>query len=110
MAKDDYFVIVYDLLTYLYDCLKSGRRVDMAELTAERYGIPESYWLYILDSLLEQGFAQGYRFRQTKFGIVHIDLGDMQISPAGIQYMFENSLFEKTKKTLKELKDTVPFI
>ena len=27
MAKDDYYVIVYQILTYLYQCLKSGKEV-----------------------------------------------------------------------------------
>ena len=109
MAKNDYFVIVYSLLSYLYEQLKAGKLPEKSELTAERYGIPERYWIYILDSLLEQGYTKGYKLQNTKFGTVHTDLSDMQITPQGIQYLFDNSLFEKAKKTIKELKDTIPF-
>ena len=28
MAKDDYYVIVYQILAYLYRCLKEGENVD----------------------------------------------------------------------------------
>lgn len=110
VARDDYFVIVYSLLSYLYEQLKAGKRPEKSELTAEQYGIPEQYWIYILDSLLEQGFTKGYKIQQTKFGIVHTDLQDMQITPCGIQYLFDNTLFEKAKKTLKDIKDTIPLI
>ena len=108
MARDDYFVIVYSLLSYLYKQLKRGQKVDVDDLTAEYYGIPENYWLYILDSLLEQGYTKGYKMQQTKFGVVHTDLSNMQITPNGIQYLFDNTLFEKVKRTLKELKDITP--
>lgn len=28
MAKNDYFVIAYRILTYLYECFKSGEKPD----------------------------------------------------------------------------------
>lgn len=44
MAKNDYHVIVYRILLYLYTCLK---------------GEGERYWHYILCSLLDYGFISG---------------------------------------------------
>ena len=32
MAKDDYHVIVYQILAYLYQCLKKGERVEQKNL------------------------------------------------------------------------------
>lgn len=29
MAKDDYFVILYVLLDYLYNCIKKGEKPDL---------------------------------------------------------------------------------
>lgn len=37
MARDDYHVIVYYLLSYLYDCLKKGRPVDKSIIHLEAY-------------------------------------------------------------------------
>ena len=47
MAKDDYFVIVYQILKYLYDCLKQGIKPDKEKLSYEFLNIPPSYWEYI---------------------------------------------------------------
>ena len=44
MARDDYFVIVYAILKYLYDCLKEDRTVDFDRISNTAYGIPFSYW------------------------------------------------------------------
>ena len=35
MAKDDYFVIVYQILSYLYQRLKRGESVDARMISAE---------------------------------------------------------------------------
>ncbi len=32
MAKDDYFVLVYKVLSYLYACLKKGKNIEPASL------------------------------------------------------------------------------
>ncbi len=52
MSRDDYFVIVYQVLKYLYDCLKKGERPDKDLLNEDEYSIPKQYWEYILISLL----------------------------------------------------------
>ena len=42
MAQDDYFVIVYQVLKYLYDCLKKGEKPEVCNLQASRYSIPDN--------------------------------------------------------------------
>ena len=38
MTKDDYFVIVYKILTYLYECIKTGQSINVFNiLKAETY-------------------------------------------------------------------------
>lgn len=34
MAQNDYFVIVYQVLKYLYECLKKGEKPEACYLTA----------------------------------------------------------------------------
>ena len=50
MAKNDYHVIVYRILLYLYACLKGGEDVDTKRLDeiALAAGANERYWHYIL--------------------------------------------------------------
>lgn len=45
MAKDDYFKLVYAILTELYECKKSGTKVPPDAIHPVRFGIPVSYWL-----------------------------------------------------------------
>lgn len=108
MAKDDYFVIVYQVLKYLYSQLKAGKKPDGQQLTAVYYLIPENYWGYIIVSLLNEGYISGIEPVPTKDGLYIGDMSDAIITPKGIQYLFDNTLFEKVKKTLKEVKDIVP--
>ena len=110
MAQNDYFVIIYRVLKYLYDCLKAGNQPEIAYLAASTYNIPDSYWIYIVISLINEGYIKGITMTSTKDGVVFGDLQDAIITPKGIEYLFENSLLEKAKKTLKEAKEMIPFI
>ena len=46
MAKDDYFVLVYKILAYLYTVLKEGRSPDakMLQYDSTLLGVNEPYW------------------------------------------------------------------
>ena len=107
MAKDDYFSIVYQILKYLYDCLKKGEKPNPEFLSWQYLNIPQSYWKYIFDSLLEYGLVKDFQSIQTKDGLVFGNFDDMQITPQGIQYLFENNLISKARKTLKDIKDII---
>jgi len=108
MAKDDYFVIVYQLLKYLYECLKQGARPDDSKLTATYFNIPLNYWEYIVDSLSKEGFIDTTEGIPTKEGILFSDKKEMMITPDGIQYLFDNSLLQKAKQTLNESEEMAP--
>ncbi len=59
MAKDDYFVIVYQILAYLYQRLKKGESVDTAMLGCDSplFKINKQYWAYILYNLQTSGLV-----------------------------------------------------
>lgn len=109
MAQNDYFVIVYRVLKYLYDCLKKGETPEVLYLVASTYNIPENYWKYILLSLINEEYIKGIQVNHTKSGAIFGDLQEAIITPKGIEYLFENSLIKKAKRTLKEVKDMIPF-
>ena len=110
MAQNDYFVIVYQILKYLYECLKKGEKPETCCLTASAYNIPENYWQYIILSLITEEYVKGIAVNHTKDGVLLGDLPDAIITPQGISCLFENSLLEKAKKTLKDVKEMVPFV
>lgn len=102
MAKDDYHIIVYQILEYLYQCLKSGTFPSTANLTIfrEQTNIHNRYWQYILMHLLEGGYIEGasiVSIEGTSKRQVQTNL-DFNIAPKGIEYLEENPLIQKAKK------------
>lgn len=113
MAKDDYFVIVYQILSYLYQRLKKGEPVDPAMLGHDSplFKINKRYWAYIIYHMAEMGFVEGVDFVNLDGLDVPfaVGLNKCRITPAGIEYLCDNSLMEKAKNFLKDIKEIVPF-
>ena len=103
MAKDDYFVIVYQILSYLYQHLKRGESVDARMISAESdlYTIPRSYWLYIMENLVDENFVTGPKILHVDGKTQVLSLERAKITPKGIQYLCDNSLMERRKPFLR---------
>lgn len=118
MAKDDYHVIVYQILAYLYQCLKSGKDVDpeMLKNTSPYFKINDQninarYWNYIIYHLSESGLIEGVVFVEVD-NLQYpypADLSDCAITPLGIEYLTDNSFIAKAKAFLKDVNAIVPF-
>ena len=104
MARDDYFVIVYRLLKYLYDCLKKSKKPDAGALEADFFGIAEEYWQYIIRNILNDGYIEGV----ARFDGGLVIRPDVSITPKGIQHLEENSIFQKIKGAAKDIADIMP--
>ncbi len=114
MARNDYHVIVYQILAYLYHCLKNGTEVDPEMIEYDSRLIKagnETYWNYIIWNMYQSGLSDGITF-------VHLDdyrypkpqeLAKCQITPTGIEYLCDNSFMEKAKQFLKDIKAITPF-
>ena len=113
VAKDDYFVIVYQILSYLYQRLKKGEPIDPAFLKHDGplFQINKQYWAYTLYHMTEARLIEGIVFIQIdglEFPYAH-QLEACRITPDGIAYLCENSFMEKAKRFLKDMKEIVPF-
>lgn len=113
MANDDYHVLVYRVLSYLYDCLKRGVDPDMAELRKIPLlaDVNERYWHYVLASLVDYGFIDG----ATKVEVDNtyarvVNLQQAQITPRGIEYLTDNSFMAKVKKFAKAAAEAAPAV
>jgi len=104
MAKDDYFVIAYKILKYLYECLKKGLTPNLEVLSAEYFSIGKSYWDYIIDNLYEDEYITGVMVFSSCTKVTE----STTITPKGIAYLEENSMFKKIKGTLKDVRDMLP--
>lgn len=68
MPRDDYFRLVFKILSELYTALKAGECIDAAELTAEALRIPQAYRAEIMYNLLDDGYVKGYTVRRYLSG------------------------------------------
>lgn len=114
MAKDDYHVIVYQILAYLYQCLKKDEAVDKRNLqnNSKYFQINENYWAYIVYHMQTMGLIEGVVFANIdgKPYPIPVNLNNCRITPVGIEYLCDNSFMEKAKNFLKDIKEITPFI
>ena len=114
MARDDYFVIVYQILSYLYKALKSGDSVKAEYLRHDsplfKTPISESYWQYIIKNMYKDELITGLSVDEIDNGTLIYRLEETQITPKGIEYLEENSMLQKVRKLLKDTKEMIPFV
>lgn len=119
MAKDDYHVIVYQILSYLYQCLKSGEDIDTKMLgkdseyfIVDGRALSDRYWCYILynlqnmrliDGIIFSGRVDNYPYERPA------RWENCMITPLGIEYLTDNSFMAKAVAVLKDAKAIVPF-
>lgn len=110
MAKDDYFVIVYRILDYLYGTLKAGKPVNVELISAvnKRFVINQPYWEYIIRTIYADGYLAGITVYQADDETHITGLEGIQITPKGIEYLLANSMMTKVKQALKDVKEIVP--
>ena len=114
MAKNDYFIIVYQILTYLYHSLKEGLRIDerLIKYDSPYIRINEKYWSYIMWHMQQEKLIEGAVFVDNSLGDVPypLEIDKCRITPTGIEYLCENSLMSKAKRFLQDVKDIIPFV
>ncbi len=54
MARNDYFVIAYRILAYLYRCFMRGDRPNIDEYDPDALGISNGYWVNMMESLSDE--------------------------------------------------------
>ncbi len=99
MEKDDYFYIVYRILSYLYECFKEGASPRLDDVGPEVLGINEGYWVNVMTSLAGDGFIKGFKVSKS-IGGTRIDLGGLSIKNAGIEYLADNAMMETVRRNM----------
>lgn len=106
MAKDDYFVITYRILAYLYECFKQGKMPNPGMYEPDALGINNGYWKNAMESLLSEGYITGI-FLPNMGGGFGITFLELRITQKGIEFL-HNSQMIKVRDFLKTFKETVP--
>ena len=110
MAKDDYFVIMYRILAYLYACLKKGADIDTDIISHKALNIPERYWLEIIENLITRGYIKGVTIVEVMNPAKNVIWDSPAITQDGVQFMHENSSMQRAYKTLMKFTDLIPGI
>lgn len=111
MAKDDYHVIVYRILVYLYACMK--RKIMFEEATFEaavrKHVVSDEYFADILRMMQEEELIKGLLFVPAWGGdvILASDIDEARITPKGIRYLEENDKMKTIGEKLKESIDII---
>lgn len=102
MAKNDMHVIIYKILTYLYECMKAGIRPEETDFCANSklLGIPQAYWENVILEMYEKGLVKGVNTRITKDGRLVYLRDDFNITYDGVEFIVENSLMQKVREYL----------
>lgn len=104
MAKDDMHVVIFKILAYIYDCMKSGKPVDKSVIECEPLEIPESYWTQIMRELVEHGYVSGITVRSTTAKDVVL-LSDPRVTLDGVEFLMENSMMSKAARLVADAGD-----
>ena len=111
MAKDDYDVVVYKILIYLYACLK-GKIVFNKEVFYKTIGkehINEAYLYKIYKMMSDEELIENLTFAKAwgnDFMLISEE-EEMQITVKGIHYLKDNSKMKEVGKYLLETADII---
>lgn len=97
MAKDDFEVIAYKLLAYLYGCLKADSEPNFYN-AKELAQCSEMYMCVVVASLLDKGLVMGSFIRDMNGDIIGVD--SINITLDGASYLKDNSTMQKVKNYL----------
>lgn len=107
MAFDDMHVVMYKILAYLYACMKSGEKVNEANIRCDALGINEPYWTSIMVELMERGYVKGLMVRKADNSQTVVPVNP-SVTMTGVEFLMENSMMAKAKQFLMDFKATVP--
>ena len=108
MVKDDYDVILCKLLIYLYAIMKRKTVYSDVEFDKTvRRNVNEDYFTDVLRLAREEGLIRGVLTTKVWGGsyILISSPGDLEITPAGIRYLKENSTAQKALKVIIDTAD-----
>lgn len=108
MAKDDYFVIAYRILHYLYKCFMSGEAPDMDFISPDALKINPGYFVNVMESLSDEGYIKGVCFPRSIGAPIGVKFSNLKITQAGIEFLQENSSIQKAKKAFQTFKSVIP--
>lgn len=108
MAKDDYFVIAYRILDYLYQCFKQGVQPDMSRISPVVLGIEYLQWQEIILELEGKGYIVADEGVQLDVMSRRLRIFSLKIRQKGIEFLMDNR--ERFPKRVEEPKSDIVYL
>lgn len=102
MPRDDYFVIVYRILKYLYERFQEGEAPNLDKFNAEAFDVAPGYWANILESLSDDGCVKNLTIIQRVGGAPGIRVDNLKITSYGISYLKDDPNMQAAKELLRK--------
>lgn len=105
MAKNDMEVIMYKILKYLYECMKSGKKAELKDFgwNSKLFNIPQEYWCDVIVILTTKGYIQGFDvIGGTKDGAQIQTKPPFKVTFEGRRFLEENSRMQVAKEYCSE--------
>lgn len=109
MSKDEYYVMAYKLLKYLYDCLRKDDQPNsnLIKANTKHFPVGEKYFTYLIENLANDGYIRNVKVTKYDDDVKVIFDDNIQITPKGIEYLEENGLMNKIAEALKTAADLI---
>lgn len=117
MASNDYFVIVYYILKYLYECMKKGITPNEEVLNLSKYKVRlnDEYAKNIYKNIYKDAYIDGLeiisvpRLGSDESHEFIRDYKNITITSKGIEFLSENSMMAKAKEFIKDFGALLPW-
>lgn len=112
MSKDNMSLLMFKILTYLYECMIKGETVKEENFQVENcyFGkdLNQEYLNHICRMLESKGYTEGFTTSKMWGGEIIIISYDAKITLEGFEFLQENKTMKKVYKYLKEVKGWIP--
>ncbi|EFR30824.1 YjcQ protein [Eremococcus coleocola] len=97
MANNDYFVVIFKVLSYFYNQKKNGKEIKEENINAYKLQVNQTYLMDIYKELFEEGYLKGGHVRSYMDGSIQLDnFEDIRITIAGVEFLKENNQMKKS--------------
>ena len=111
MKEDDYCVVVYKILNYMYECLRTDTRVSYGLFENDGVLFPKlnkKYWQLIENNLKENGYidvdvTSFYTSDNFDGSVKYAEVCTYKITTKGIEYMYKNFEWMNMLETGKQI-------
>ena len=115
MAQDDMHVVMYKILSYLYDCMKRGAAPNISAIKhdSDLLDIPHEYWVCVMSEMVDKGLIKGVGVMGlggNKNVAIDVCMYAPQVTFDGVEFLKENSMMRKAYNFLKDAKTLMPFM